>query len=631
MHRKFCRWWALALMVTLGLACMPIGAQEIQTLAAHLRLVRVETDTQVNADLTTTSRTVIEREALSDQGVQIAGKFAQFYSKTQQALAIDEAYTLKSDGRRISVGTDGLQRQAGVVAPGTGQSWADGEVLQVTFPDVQPGDRTVLTYTLRGLATSLPGWVFGQDYLLPFVGIDRFRWTLRAARSVDLQVAVWGLRQTPTASDDTWTTWTLEGHAIAHDFDRAAANSLTSLPRVMFSSFKRHEQLAQVFEAEMRTRLVVSDTLRRIAAEATQDLDTPRDKAQALYTWVHRNIRYVAVYLGAGGWVPHDVDTVLKNRYGDCKDQTLLLMALLKAVDIDATPALLNTFSEYMLAELPVGNSFNHVIAYLPALNLFVDPTAGGIPFGTLPWVDADKPVVVALPDGARLMRTPAFTAKGNRLEVRSIWQVHADGGAGLDLSVQGVGHMATLMRERLQQIPAGGNTGAVQRLLENSGWRGRGTLRHPALHPGVQGQSLRIEATIENLLSDPQAGSLPAHPMLSNAPVYVLSQLDDFTLMERRYPMVCMPVSVREDFEVQFPPSIDVTRVPKDLDIDQPADGLRFAAHYALEGRTLKGWRELTLARPGHACSVDEYARLKPAIDQVTRHLRGSVLYQQP
>jgi transglutaminase-like putative cysteine protease len=629
LHRLFIT-WLVRLLLCLA-TTSPAWSQGNPTLAAHLRIVRIESDTTVNADLTTRTRTVIEREALTDQGLPAVGKFAQFYSKTLQSLEIDEAYTLKADGRRIPVGADGLQRQAGVVASGVGQSWTDGEVLQLTFPDVQRGDRTVLTYTLRGLATSLPGWVAGQDYLVPFVGIDRFRWTLRAARSVDLQVVAPGLRLSPMATDGDWATWTIEGSSTAHDFDRAPANTLKTYPRVMFSSFRQHEQLAQAFGAAMRTRLAVSDEVRRIATDATQGLSSPHDKARALYLWMHRNIRYVAVYLGAGGWVPHDVDTVLKNRYGDCKDQVLLLTALLQAVDIEAAPALLNTFSEYALTELPVSNSFNHVITYLPALNLFVDTTAGAVPFGVLPGADADKPVAVALPDGGRLMRTPAFTAENNRAEVRSVWQVGEDGSAALELSVRGTGPTGALLRERLHQIPAGGGPAAVQRLLEASGWRGRGTVQHPPLRPGVQTQTLRLNATIENLLPDPQAGSLPAHPMLSDAPIYVLSQLGDFTAATRRYPMVCPPVSVREDFELRWPASLDVVRVPRDLDIDQPADGLRFTARYTLDGRTVKGWRELTLARTGHVCSVEEYARLKPAIDQVTQHLRSSVLYQRP
>jgi hypothetical protein len=38
---------------------------------------------------------------------------------------------------------------------------------------------------------------------------------------------------------------------------------------------------------------------------------------QAIYNWVNQNLRYVAIYLGDGGLVPHDADSIFRNRYGD--------------------------------------------------------------------------------------------------------------------------------------------------------------------------------------------------------------------------------------------------------------------------------------------------------------------------
>jgi hypothetical protein len=32
-----------------------------------------------------------------------------------------------------------------------------------------------------------------------------------------------------------------------------------------------------------------------------------------------KNIRYVAVYYGQGGFIPNDIDDILKNRFGDAK------------------------------------------------------------------------------------------------------------------------------------------------------------------------------------------------------------------------------------------------------------------------------------------------------------------------
>ena len=55
-----------------------------------------------------------------------------------------------------------------------------------------------------------------------------------------------------------------------------------------------------------------------------------REQARALYEWVSARIRYVALYLAAGGVEPHAADSVLVNGYGDCKDHTVLYAAMLR-------------------------------------------------------------------------------------------------------------------------------------------------------------------------------------------------------------------------------------------------------------------------------------------------------------
>jgi len=88
------------------------------------------------------------------------------------------------------------------------------------------------------------------------------------------------------------------------------------------------------------------------------------------------------------------ISEILRTRYGDCKDHQLLFQTLLKAVDIEAVPALINAAApQFELQDLPVG--FDHVITYIPSLQLFADATASPIPFGHLPWSDADRPAAV--------------------------------------------------------------------------------------------------------------------------------------------------------------------------------------------------------------------------------------------
>jgi hypothetical protein len=54
-----------------------------------------------------------------------------------------------------------------------------------------------------------------------------------------------------------------------------------------------------------------------------------------------QNIRYLGIDVGAGGFVPHDAQSILDNRYY-CKDHVVMLEALPAAAGIDSSPALIN-------------------------------------------------------------------------------------------------------------------------------------------------------------------------------------------------------------------------------------------------------------------------------------------------
>ena len=65
-----------------------------------------------------------------------------------------------------------------------------------------------------------------------------------------------------------------------------------------------------------------------------------KDKARAILEYIQDNFRYVSMSLGPYSLEPHPTDQVFKNKYGDCKDLSLLCVAMLKVAGIDAHIAL---------------------------------------------------------------------------------------------------------------------------------------------------------------------------------------------------------------------------------------------------------------------------------------------------
>jgi hypothetical protein len=176
--------------------------------------------------------------------------------------------------------------------------------------------------------------------------------------------------------------------------------------------------------------------IKELADELTRGVTDRRAQARRLYDWVNLNIRYVATYVGAGGFVPHAAADVLRNRYGDCKDHVIILEALLAAKGIESSAAIVNSGTAFLLPAVPSRTPFNHAITYLPEFDLFVDSTDRLQPFGVLPGRVSDKPVMVTELENP-IMRTPALTAEGNGVEVTSEATLNPDG------SVEGKSHAA--------------------------------------------------------------------------------------------------------------------------------------------------------------------------------------------
>jgi hypothetical protein len=59
-------------------------------------------------------------------------------------------------------------------------------------------------------------------------------------------------------------------------------------------------------------------------------------KLKRVTEYIQKNVQYFVVERGIGGWQPHYASDIFRNRYGDCKDKTTLLISMLQVVGIHA-------------------------------------------------------------------------------------------------------------------------------------------------------------------------------------------------------------------------------------------------------------------------------------------------------
>ena len=103
----------------------------------------------------------------------------------------------------------------------------------------------------------------------------------------------------------------------------------------------------------------VPTEIARIRAQVTD----PKARAEAALALVQDRVRYVFLGLNDGGLVPADAETTWSRRFGDCKGKTVLLLALLRGLDIEAEPVAVSTSAGDGLDQrLPMIAPFNHVL-----------------------------------------------------------------------------------------------------------------------------------------------------------------------------------------------------------------------------------------------------------------------------
>ena len=131
------------------------------------------------------------------------------------------------------------------------------------------------------------------------------------------------------------------------------------------SDYSSWSELSDLMAPLYRTAAVIPktgslhDEVERIRT-ATND---PKRRAEQALALVQDRIRYVALLMGQGGYVPASAETTWSRRFGDCKAKTALLLAILHELGIEADPVLVQIKGGDMIGErLPILALFNHVL-----------------------------------------------------------------------------------------------------------------------------------------------------------------------------------------------------------------------------------------------------------------------------
>ncbi|MCJ8345936.1 DUF3857 domain-containing protein, partial [bacterium] len=161
-------------------------------------------------------------------------------------------------------------------------------------------------------------------------------------------------------------------------FEEAAPHLYEIEEHLHFSNVQKWHQIGNWIHNETKDfnldHCVFPSALQKIIDQAATTEKT--QLVDLIVSWVKLNINYFSIPFNVSGYIPRNSKLTFDKRWGDCKDQSILLLTLLKIVHIKSRLVLLNTNHKLKAPDPIPGFLFNHCILWIDVdEGYFVDPT----------------------------------------------------------------------------------------------------------------------------------------------------------------------------------------------------------------------------------------------------------------
>jgi len=583
---------------------------------------------KVNSDGTYMATIEHRQKALTQAGVEEIGQASMVYSESMQELEVVEAYTLKTDGTKVPVPKDKIFVQAPPETQGA-PTFSDNKLVQVVFPQVAVGDEVYVAWKLVQKEPYFPGEFYAAD-VEPITEVVRHAEIVIDAPA---EMPIYWKKRGDAALGDYQVEEKTEGgrHTIVATFSRTEpispepgmVDSRQVSPAFVVTTFKDWPAIGAAYWKRAKEKAEVTEAIQKTADEVAGDAEG-LEAAHKLYNWVVKNIRYVALELGIGGYVPQSAEEVLNQRYGDCKGYVTLLQALLKAKGIEGEPVLIYFGEDYGLLPAPTPEQFNHAILYLPEYDLYLDPTMRYAPFGVLIPGDLSKPVVHA-GERPRLAKTPSGNPERDRYEEGQEYLLGADGTLSGKGTMRFSGYVDAQMRMILANIPKVAYPQVAQALLGQFGEGGSGTFETSPL------EDLDTPLVVTAEWKSPGAAVPGDRLSLGHLPtgfsLVPLGQFRTYAAPERRrFPVSVGAFATHYEKTIRYPEGYRPALLPKDVSLENEAG--RVKAHFMNQEGAVKAEIELVVRKDVYA--PEEYPALKKLLEAAVGALSQPIVWEK-
>jgi hypothetical protein len=342
---------------------------------------------------------------------------------------------------------------------------------------------------------------------------------------------------------------------------------------------------------------------------------------------IQKNIRYFVVMRGIGGHQANPAADIFRNRYGDCKDKTTLLIAMLRVAGINAyyvpvddrrgfvDPDMPSMFGDHMITAIEIPPDVNdpRLMAVVKAHDgkryLIFDPTNERTPVGNLPSYEQGSYGTLAAGPASQVIALPVLPPDANGTTRKGSFTLAPDG------TLQGL----------VDTMHSGPEGAELRKLLKDSDEKERRESLETSISHDVPGvvldsfqfvqppeldQPLEVHYKLTASQYAHQAGSL-----LLVRPRVVGSDAMQFDSKPRKVPIDLNATGRwRDSFDITLPAGYVVDETPDPVSVD--LDFASYHSNITAKGDQLHYERELVVRQVELPASrADDFRKLEGAI----------------
>jgi tetratricopeptide (TPR) repeat protein/transglutaminase-like putative cysteine protease len=413
MHHHFRASWVLPFL----------AAVRLQAADVNVEIQLCETTYVVNSD-GSVAVTLHERwRALTGDGRTQLSRIQVPYAVSFETAEFRSIRTLKKDGTVVD-GDPSSAFDTALTANPTAPSYDDTRSKTVLPPSLETGD-SVEFEAVKRVATGIkPGDFWFGHYARTGIPVSSeiVVLDLPADRKVAFHEAPGGKVETSAGRRiERWEFSNLQ----------TEEKSVEQEPPVfMVSSLLTWDDVAQWLHSLNEAASAPTPEIKALAEKLTANQTTDQARITALYTYVATKIRYTGVSFGLGRFQPHAATTVLHNAFGDCKDQSALLTALLTAGGFKTHAVLAHPTIGVAVPEVSAPDQFNHEFVAVDTKGglMFLDPSIGLAPPGVLQPGVRGRTALVLGDRGASVVEIPIKAPVPNRIASMLKGKINAAG-----------------------------------------------------------------------------------------------------------------------------------------------------------------------------------------------------------